>query len=55
MILQCRNDGNRLAAPEIEGSELTFSAEELSEEEFLGEEFNEEFPEDLTEDFATTN
>lgn len=47
---QCRNDGNRLVAPEIEGSELDFSEEDFSAEDLLEEDFAEDFPEDLSEE-----
>ncbi|KAG6357983.1 hypothetical protein INS49_013866 [Diaporthe citri] len=46
----CRNDGNRLVAPEIEGSELGFFEEDFSEEDLLEEDFAEEFLEDLSEE-----
>ncbi|KAH8757331.1 hypothetical protein F5883DRAFT_649100 [Diaporthe sp. PMI_573] len=40
----CRNDGNRLVAPELEGSELELSEEEFFDEDVSEEEFVEEFP-----------
>lgn len=54
--IQCRNDGNRLVAPELEGSELEFSEEDFSDDDLLEGELFEEFPEDvLDENVAGSN
>lgn len=54
--IQCRNDGNRLVAPELEGSELELSEEDFSDEDLLEEELFEEFPEGvLDENVAESN
>ncbi|KAI7779155.1 hypothetical protein LA080_001317 [Diaporthe eres] len=53
---QCRNDGNRLVAPEIEGSKLDFFEEDFSAEDLSEEDFAKNFPEDLSEgDIAGIN